>query len=189
VITVLIITQGKNMKNKQKVVMINIDDITVKNAEIIEKTLDSFGIKARVAEVLDEGDEWHFSLEIVMGTRIDDILALDKDLSLALATLKPVRIIAPEPGRSFIGIIVSKPIEKVTKEKKAYKMVFVPEKVIEYVTYDNVERLRRLIARGLFLIAFGFTWIAEKIDSKVDVEFDEDNKKNVNAKEEVNTLN
>src|SRR3989344_5205936 len=87
-------------------------DTTVDHANklsiLIEETLAAFGIKGRICEVNDEDDAYRCCLEIVMGTRVDDILALDKDLSLALATIKPVKIIAPVSGRSIIEIIVPK---------------------------------------------------------------------------------
>ncbi|OGK33131.1 hypothetical protein A3E10_01000 [Candidatus Roizmanbacteria bacterium RIFCSPHIGHO2_12_FULL_37_23] len=143
-----------------------------RSATIIEKTLDAFGIKTRVSEVNIEDDNVRYSLEIVIGTRIDDIFSLDKDLSLALATLKPVKIIAPEPGRSMISIIVPK-IKNGSEVKNGlgYKIIQKQEKVIEYVTFDNVERLRRLCSFGLVLIAKGILWIADKIDTEYEVKF------------------
>lgn len=76
-----------------------------KNAEIIEKTLDSFGIKARVAEVNLGPTITQYALEIPMGTKLSKIVSLQNDLALNLATpTGNVRIEAPIPGKSYVGI-------------------------------------------------------------------------------------
>jgi len=76
-----------------------------KNADVIEKTLDSFGIRARVGEVNRGPAITQYALEITQGTRLSKITALGNDLALALAaTTGQVRIEAPIPGRSLVGI-------------------------------------------------------------------------------------
>ncbi len=76
-----------------------------KNADTIEKTLDSFGIRARVAEVNFGPAVTQYALEITMGTKLTKITSLSNDLALALATpTGTVRIEAPIPGRSLVGI-------------------------------------------------------------------------------------
>lgn len=76
-----------------------------KNADVIEKTLDSFGIRARVAEVNFGPAVTQYAIEITMGTKLAKITALGNDLALALATpTGTVRIEAPIPGRSLVGI-------------------------------------------------------------------------------------
>lgn len=78
-----------------------------KNAAIIEKTLDSFGITARVAEVNGGPAVTQYALEIAAGTKISKIANLQHDLALALATpTGTVRIEAPIPGKSLVGIEV-----------------------------------------------------------------------------------
>ncbi len=75
------------------------------NADIIEKTLDSFGIRAHVVEVNRGPAITQYALEITQGTRLSRITALSNDLALALAaTTGQVRIEAPIPGRSLVGI-------------------------------------------------------------------------------------
>lgn len=77
------------------------------NADIIEKTLDSFGIRARVAEVNNGPTVTQYALEITMGTKLSKITSLGNDLALALAAPSgQVRIEAPIPGRSLVGIEV-----------------------------------------------------------------------------------
>lgn len=76
-----------------------------KNAEIIEKTLESFGITARVAEVNLGPTITQYALEIPMGTKLSKIVSLQNDLALNLATpTGNVRIEAPIPGKSYVGI-------------------------------------------------------------------------------------
>ncbi|OGK19770.1 hypothetical protein A3D80_03270 [Candidatus Roizmanbacteria bacterium RIFCSPHIGHO2_02_FULL_40_13b] len=76
-----------------------------KNSEIIERTLDSFGIRARVVEVNKGPTVTQYALEIVMGTKLSKITALSNDLALAIAaSTGQVRIEAPIPGRSLVGI-------------------------------------------------------------------------------------
>ena len=76
-------------------------------ANLIEKTLDSFGIKSRVVEVNKGPAVTQYAMETVQGTKITKITSLSNDLALALASpTGSVRIEAPIPGRSLIGIEV-----------------------------------------------------------------------------------
>ena len=78
-----------------------------KNAEIVEKTLESFGIAARVAEVNFGPAVTQYALEIALGTKLSKITALSNDLALALAApTGQIRIEAPIPGRSLVGVEV-----------------------------------------------------------------------------------
>ena len=75
------------------------------NAQIIEKTLESFGITATVAEVNPGPTVTQYALKIPSGTKLSKILTLQNDLALALATKTGnVRIEAPIPGKSLVGI-------------------------------------------------------------------------------------
>lgn len=75
------------------------------NATVIEKTLDSFGIRARVAEVNYGPAVTQYALEITTGTKLSKITSLGNDLALALAApTGVVRIEAPIPGRRLVGI-------------------------------------------------------------------------------------
>jgi S-DNA-T family DNA segregation ATPase FtsK/SpoIIIE len=75
------------------------------NADVIEKTLDSFGISARVAEVNGGPAVTQYALEVALGTKLSKITGLSNDLALALAApTGQIRIEAPIPGRSLVGI-------------------------------------------------------------------------------------
>lgn len=75
------------------------------NAAIIEKTLESFGIQAKVVEVNLGPAVTQYAIEVALGTKLSKITALSNDLALALAAPSgQIRIEAPIPGRSLVGI-------------------------------------------------------------------------------------
>lgn len=78
-----------------------------KNARIIEDTLDSFGIKAKVAEINLGPSVTQYALSYTQGTKISKVKNLQNDLAMALAsTTGSVRIEAPIPGKSLVGVEV-----------------------------------------------------------------------------------
>jgi len=87
-----------------------------KNAGTIEKTLESFGIMARVVEVNQGPAVTQYALEIALGTKLSKITSLSNDLALALAApTGQIRIEAPIPGRSLVGVeIPNRSLEFVT---------------------------------------------------------------------------
>jgi DNA segregation ATPase FtsK/SpoIIIE, S-DNA-T family len=75
------------------------------NADVIEKTLDAFGITAKVVEINYGPAVTQYALEVAIGTKLSKISALSNDLALALAAPNgQIRIEAPIPGRSLVGI-------------------------------------------------------------------------------------
>jgi S-DNA-T family DNA segregation ATPase FtsK/SpoIIIE len=75
------------------------------NASIIERTFDSFGISARVVEINDGPAVTQYAIEVALGTKLSKITALANDLALALAApTGQIRVEAPIPGRSLVGI-------------------------------------------------------------------------------------
>ena len=89
------------------------------NAAIVEKTLESFGISARVVEVNLGPAVTQYALEVSLGTKLSKITALSNDLALALAAPHgQIRIEAPIPGRSLVGIeLPNRSLEFVTLKK------------------------------------------------------------------------
>ncbi|MDE2590816.1 MAG: DNA translocase FtsK, partial [Patescibacteria group bacterium] len=87
-----------------------------KIAATIERTLQSFGIDARVAEVNLGPAVTQYALEIALGTKVSKITSLANDLALATeAPTGQIRIEAPIPGRNLIGIeIPNRSLEIVT---------------------------------------------------------------------------
>lgn len=74
------------------------------NANTIERTLDSFGITAKVVEINSGPAVTQYALEIALGTKLSKITTLQNDLALALAAPGQLRIEAPIPGRSLVGV-------------------------------------------------------------------------------------
>ncbi len=87
-----------------------------KNGNIIVETLQSFGIRAQVREINAGPAVTQYALEIPLGTKVSKITSLSSDLALALAApTGAVRIEAPIPGKSLIGIeIPNRGLEFVT---------------------------------------------------------------------------
>jgi DNA segregation ATPase FtsK/SpoIIIE, S-DNA-T family len=81
-----------------------VGDIKV-NANIIKRTLQSFGIEVEMGEVNVGPTVTQYTLKPAEGVKLSNITALQNDLSLALAA-HPLRIEAPIPGRSLVGVEV-----------------------------------------------------------------------------------
>ncbi len=75
------------------------------NANIIKRTLDSFGIPVEMGEISIGPKVTRYTLKPAEGIKLARITALNQDLSLALAA-HPIRIEAPIPGKSLVGIEV-----------------------------------------------------------------------------------
>ncbi|MDP3764231.1 MAG: DNA translocase FtsK [bacterium] len=73
------------------------------NAIIIQKTLENFNIPVEMSEVNIGPAVTQFTLKPATGVKLASILALQKDLSLALGG-ESLRIEAPIPGKSLVGI-------------------------------------------------------------------------------------
>ncbi len=74
-----------------------------KNAELIEKTFANFGIEVEMAEVNIGPTVTQYTLKPADGVKLSKIVALQNDIALVLAA-KSIRIEAPIPGRSLVGI-------------------------------------------------------------------------------------
>jgi len=75
------------------------------SASIIKRTLGNFGIDVEMGEVSIGPTVTQFTLRPAVGMKLSKIGALQSDLSLALAAY-PIRIEAPIPGKSLVGIEV-----------------------------------------------------------------------------------
>jgi len=74
-----------------------------KNFSVIEKTLKDFGIQVERGTAKTGPSVTQYSFRPAVGVKISKILSLQNDLALALAA-HPIRIEAPIPGQSLIGI-------------------------------------------------------------------------------------
>ncbi len=75
------------------------------NANIIKRTLESFGIAVDMGEIQVGPTVTRYTLKPAEGVKLSRITALYQDLALALAA-HPIRIEAPIPGKSLVGIEV-----------------------------------------------------------------------------------
>ncbi len=73
------------------------------NSNIIKRTLQNFGIDVEMDEVSIGPSVTRYALKPAEGVKLSKILTLQDNLSLALAA-HPIRIEAPIPGKSLVGI-------------------------------------------------------------------------------------
>jgi len=72
-------------------------------SRLIEETLASFKVEARVVNINVGPAVTQYELQPAVGVKVNKITTLDKDLALALAA-PSIRIEAPIPGKSVVGI-------------------------------------------------------------------------------------
>ncbi|MGL5751208.1 MAG: DNA translocase FtsK [Paraclostridium sp.] len=77
----------------------------LKNASLLEKTLSEFGVEAKVNQVTVGPTITRYELQPSPGVKVSKIVNLTDDIALSLAA-KSIRIEAPIPGKSAIGIEV-----------------------------------------------------------------------------------
>lgn len=75
------------------------------NSNIIKRTLQNFGVEVEMGEINIGPSVTQYTLKPAQGIKLAKITALSNDLALALAS-HPIRIEAPIPGRSLVGIEV-----------------------------------------------------------------------------------
>ncbi|HZG86771.1 DNA translocase FtsK [Paenibacillus sp.] len=81
------------------------DAIARENARKLETTLESFGVRAKVLQVVRGPAVTRYEIQPDVGVKVSRIVSLTDDIALALAA-KDIRMEAPIPGKSAIGIEV-----------------------------------------------------------------------------------
>jgi DNA segregation ATPase FtsK/SpoIIIE, S-DNA-T family len=76
-----------------------------RQAEILEETLMSFGIEAKVGEINCGPTITSFEVHPAIGVKVQKIKTLENDIALNLQA-KSIRIIAPIPGKAAVGVEV-----------------------------------------------------------------------------------
>ncbi len=89
----------KNYRVKQKETLQQQRD-----SQKLESVLKIYGIEAKVVNIAVGPTITRYELQLKMGIKVSRILNLSDDLALALAAVAPIRIEAPIPGTSLIGI-------------------------------------------------------------------------------------
>lgn len=119
------------------------------NASIIESTLDSFGIRAKVVEVNGGPAITQYAIKIAEGTKLSKIKALQTDLALALAApTGQIRVEAPIPGRNLVGI-------EIPNRSPEYVTLY------EIMNHPDMKKEKSRLAVGLGLGVSGTPAIAD----------------------------
>ncbi len=79
-----------------------------RQAEVLEETLLSFGIEAKVGQINCGPTITSFEVHPAIGVKVQKIKTLDNDIALNMEA-KSLRIIAPIPGKAAVGIEVPNP--------------------------------------------------------------------------------
>ena len=110
-------------KNRGKV---DSTEFITRNNKILEQVFNDFGIMGRVKEVHVGPTVTQYEIEIKAGTKVNKILSINREIALALAA-KDVRIQAPIPGKSTIGIEIPNP--KTSEVKMKDILAGIPKKL------------------------------------------------------------
>ena len=129
-----------------------------KNAEIIERTLHQFGIEVERGAIQTGSSVTQFSFRPADGVKISKIMALQDDLALALAK-HPIRIEAPIPGKSLIGIEVPNTGRSIVRmrnileseefrDRKNNLTIALGEDVSGEYVFGNLDKMPHLLVAG-----------------------------------------
>lgn len=115
-----------------------------KQAEVLEETLQSFGIEAKVGQINCGPTISSFEVHPAIGVKVQKIKALENDIALNMEA-KSIRIIAPIPGKAAVGIEVpnSQPQEVSFKDlllayQQSSRKFHIPILLGKAVNGDNV---------------------------------------------------
>ena len=129
-----------------------------KNIEILEKVMKDFGIVGKVVEVNTGPTVTQYELEIQSGTKLSKITSINKEISLALAK-KDVRIQAPIPGKSTVGIEIANDtttpvslreiLEMIPKNKSSNKLlVALGKNIMGKTIFAEIDKTPHLLVAG-----------------------------------------
>lgn len=100
-IELLDITELKNNTSRDEI---------IKNGEIIEETMENFGIDSKIVAINKGPVITCYELEPAPGVKLSKIVALNDNIAMSLAS-SDIRIEAPIPGKSAVGIEVPNKIK------------------------------------------------------------------------------
>lgn len=154
----------KNNKDKQKVgelIMPKELDFEKRSrlVRVIDNIFPAFGISARVAILDIAEDHYSFFIQTAVGTKVDDILKLDKEIAMGIGSpTGKVEIRGPLPRTGYIEIVTPK-MWSFKKEGK-YKVIRIKEKISDIDIVGYVKLLLRNILRGVGDL---FYWVESKL--------------------------
>ena len=128
------------------------------NITKLEEVLKEFGIIGHVVEVTVGPAITQYELELKAGTKLNKLTSINKEISLALAK-KDVRIQAPIPGKSTVGIEISNEtpttvyikeiMEKLIAEKSSNKlMVALGKDILSRPMFCEINKTPHLLVAG-----------------------------------------
>jgi DNA segregation ATPase FtsK/SpoIIIE, S-DNA-T family len=128
------------------------------NSAIIKNTLENFDIPVEMSEISVGPTVTQYALKPAEGIKLSRITSLSNDLSLALAA-HPIRIEAPIPGRSLVGIEIPNKIRAEIRMKElissptfqnsANKLPLVLGRDVSGMPqYANLEKMPHLLVAG-----------------------------------------
>ncbi|MBR6820993.1 MAG: DNA translocase FtsK 4TM domain-containing protein [Bacilli bacterium] len=134
------------------------NDFTKSNKIILERVLADFQIKGTVVEIHVGPAVTQYEVAIPSGTKVSRILSINKEIALALAA-KDVRIEAPIPGKSTVGIEIPNPgvtavkirevLGNVPKEQeKAKILVSLGKDLMGRVQTADIAKMPHLLVAG-----------------------------------------
>ena len=129
-----------------------------KNIILLENVLKDFGIIAKVVEVNSGPSVTQYELEVQSGTKLNKILSINREISLALAK-KDVRIQAPIPGKNTVGIEIAndevRPVslreimESIPSNKSSSKLlVALGKNIMGRSVYCEIDKTPHLLVAG-----------------------------------------
>ena len=101
-------------KKKGKV---NSTEYITANTKVLERVFNDFNIKGKVVKVHVGPTVTQYEIEVSHGTKLNKILSINREIALALAA-KDVRIQAPIPGKSTVGIELPNPVSAEVKMRE-----------------------------------------------------------------------
>ncbi len=111
-------TPSLDLLNDEVNVVDDLEDWIVEKMDVLENTFESFSVKAKVTGDYTKGPTiTQIELSLEPGTKVNKILSLEKELKLALA-VEDLRIEAPIPGKSTIGIELPNPTRQLVQLKE-----------------------------------------------------------------------
>ena len=128
------------------------------NISKLEEVLREFGIIGHVVEVTVGPAITQYELELKAGTKLSKLTSINKEISLALAK-KDVRIQAPIPGKSTVGIEISNEtpttvyvreiMEKLVSEHSSNKLlVALGKDILSKPKYCEINKTPHLLVAG-----------------------------------------
>ena len=147
-----ILNEPTRKKNKESTETIN------HNVEVLQQVFSDFDISGKVVAINPGPTVTQYEMEVKSGTRLNKVLGIHSEIALALAA-KDVRIEAPIPGKSTIGIeipnkvssmvTVREVLENVPKNLKGSKLlVTLGKDIMGKPVWTEINKTPHLLVAG-----------------------------------------